>query len=197
DGRRPRHRPDTDRHCTLVRRARLRADPADRAPRSTAADRGGNAQQPLARRDHDGPLRVLLEHERRRLRPADLEEHVPARADVGRDRPDRPARLSGERALPARRAARARLAPRLARDGCVAMTELLEIKHAAKTFGVGEKATHALRDVTFSIATGEFVCVVGPSGCGKTTLLKCVAGLLRPSAGEILLRGRLVNGPPD
>jgi NitT/TauT family transport system ATP-binding protein len=77
------------------------------------------------------------------------------------------------------------------------MSELLEIKHVAKTFGVGEKATHALRDVTFAIETGEFVCVVGPSGCGKTTLLKCVAGLLRPSAGEILLRGRLVTGPPD
>jgi len=77
------------------------------------------------------------------------------------------------------------------------MSELLEIKHVAKTFGVGEKSTHALRDVTFAIATGEFVCVVGPSGCGKTTLLKCVAGLLRPSAGEILLRGRLVTGPPD
>jgi NitT/TauT family transport system ATP-binding protein len=77
------------------------------------------------------------------------------------------------------------------------MPELLEIKHVAKTFGTGEKATHAVRDVTFSIAEGEFVCVVGPSGCGKTTLLRCVAGLLRPSAGEILLRGRRVTEPPD
>jgi NitT/TauT family transport system ATP-binding protein len=77
------------------------------------------------------------------------------------------------------------------------MTELLEIRRVAKTFGTGEKATQALRDVTFSIEAGEFVCVVGPSGCGKTTLLRCVAGLLRPSAGEILLRGRLVTEPPD
>jgi NitT/TauT family transport system ATP-binding protein len=77
------------------------------------------------------------------------------------------------------------------------MTDLLEINHVAKTFGAGEKATHALRDVTFSIATGEFVCVVGPSGCGKTTLLRCVSGLLRPSAGEVLLRGKRVTEPPD
>src|SRR5437773_12255638 len=82
-------------------------------------------------------------------------------------------------------------------DGTTSMTELLEIRRVAKTFGTDEKATHALREVTFSIEEGEFVCVVGPSGCGKTTLLRCVAGLLRPSAGEVLLRGSRVAGPPE
>jgi NitT/TauT family transport system ATP-binding protein len=75
--------------------------------------------------------------------------------------------------------------------------ELLEIKHVGKTYGAAEKATVALQDVSFSITQGEFLCVVGPSGCGKTTLLKCVSGLLRPSAGEILLRGRRVIEPPE
>jgi NitT/TauT family transport system ATP-binding protein len=73
----------------------------------------------------------------------------------------------------------------------------LEIKRLGKTYGSGSTATHAVGDVTFSVDEGEFVCVVGPSGCGKTTLLKCIAGLLRPSSGEVLLRGARVTSPPD
>ena len=74
---------------------------------------------------------------------------------------------------------------------------MLEITHLAKTYGTDEKATEALRDVTFVVEDGEFVCVVGPSGCGKTTLLKCVAGLLRPTRGETILRGKRVTEPPE
>jgi NitT/TauT family transport system ATP-binding protein len=74
---------------------------------------------------------------------------------------------------------------------------MLEIKSLGKTYGSGEKATHAIGDVSFSVGEGEFVCVVGPSGCGKTTLLKCIAGLLQPSRGEVFLRGKQVVGPPD
>jgi NitT/TauT family transport system ATP-binding protein len=74
---------------------------------------------------------------------------------------------------------------------------MLEIKQLGKTYGTGPKATHAIGDVSFTVEDREFVCVVGPSGCGKTTLLKCVAGLLRPSAGEVLLRGKRVSGPPE
>ena len=75
--------------------------------------------------------------------------------------------------------------------------EMLEIRSVAKTYGSGAKATRAIADVSFSVAEREFVCVVGPSGCGKTTLLKCVGGLLRPSSGEVLLRGRRVTSPPE
>jgi NitT/TauT family transport system ATP-binding protein len=74
---------------------------------------------------------------------------------------------------------------------------IVEIRQLAKTYGAGEKATEALRDVSFGVDDGEFVCVVGPSGCGKTTLLKCIAGLMRPSDGEVLLRGRRVTAPPE
>ena len=63
-------------------------------------------------------------------------------------------------------------------------SSMLEISDVAQTYGTGEKAHEALRSVTFSVAAGEFVCVVGPSGCGKTTLLKCIAGLLRPTTGR-------------
>jgi len=74
---------------------------------------------------------------------------------------------------------------------------VLEIRNLAKTYGTRAKATRAIADVSFSVADREFVCVVGPSGCGKTTLLKCVGGLLRPSSGEVLLRGKRVTSPPE
>src|ERR1044072_1502033 len=74
---------------------------------------------------------------------------------------------------------------------------LLEATSLAKTYGTGAKATHALADVSFVVEDGEFVCVVGPSGCGKTTLLKGVSGLLRPTRGEIVLRGKRVVSPPE
>lgn len=56
----------------------------------------------------------------------------------------------------------------------------------------------AIENVNLSIAEGEFVCFVGPSGCGKSTLLNIIAGLDRPSKGEVMLNGRLVIEPgPD
>jgi NitT/TauT family transport system ATP-binding protein len=75
--------------------------------------------------------------------------------------------------------------------------QLLEIRNIAKTYGRGAKATPAIADVSFTVGDREFVCVVGPSGCGKTTLLKCVGGLLRPTSGQVLLRGRRVTSPPE
>jgi NitT/TauT family transport system ATP-binding protein len=74
---------------------------------------------------------------------------------------------------------------------------MLEIRNLAKTYGTDEKATHALHDVSFVVEDGEFVCVVGPSGCGKTTLLKCVSGLMHPTRGETVLRGKPVTEPPE
>jgi NitT/TauT family transport system ATP-binding protein len=74
---------------------------------------------------------------------------------------------------------------------------VLEIDHLGKTYGTGAKATHAVGDISFGVESGEFVCVVGPSGCGKTTLLKCIAGLLEPSSGRVMLHGSRVTGPPE
>jgi NitT/TauT family transport system ATP-binding protein len=50
--------------------------------------------------------------------------------------------------------------------------------------------------VSFTVSAGALVCIVGPSGAGKTTLLKCIAGLLPPSGGKVILEGQPVTGPP-
>jgi ABC-type nitrate/sulfonate/bicarbonate transport system ATPase subunit len=55
--------------------------------------------------------------------------------------------------------------------------------------------THALRGLNLRVAPKEFVCLIGPSGCGKTTVLKIVAGLLRPTAGKVEIGGVPVKGP--
>ena len=74
---------------------------------------------------------------------------------------------------------------------------MLEIDSLAKTYGTGDKATEAIRNISFTVSEKEFVCVVGPSGCGKTTLLKCVAGLLAPTSGGAILKGKAVTSPPE
>lgn len=53
----------------------------------------------------------------------------------------------------------------------------------------------ALKNINLDIKDGEFICIVGPSGCGKTTFLNTVAGLLKPSKGEILLDQKKIDGP--
>ena len=74
---------------------------------------------------------------------------------------------------------------------------LLEIHGLGSIYGDWPRTTEAIRDLTFEVEEGEFVCVIGPSGCGKTTLLRCVAGLLSPTSGTVLLRGARVVRPPD
>ena len=62
-------------------------------------------------------------------------------------------------------------------------------------YGDGPDALTALDGISLAIAEQEFITIVGPSGCGKSTLLYLVGGFLRPSAGEIRLRGRPIRGP--
>ncbi|MET3116863.1 NitT/TauT family transport system ATP-binding protein [Undibacterium sp. GrIS 1.8] len=52
-----------------------------------------------------------------------------------------------------------------------------------------------INELDFSMAKGEFVCVVGPSGCGKTTLLRLMTGLITPSSGQILRGDSVITGP--
>jgi NitT/TauT family transport system ATP-binding protein len=73
---------------------------------------------------------------------------------------------------------------------------MLDVRGLQKIYESKDRRVEALRDLTFSVEPGEFVCLVGPSGCGKTTLLKCLAGLLDPTAGTVSVEGKPVVGPP-
>lgn len=55
----------------------------------------------------------------------------------------------------------------------------------------------AVDSVTFSVAKGEFVCIVGQSGAGKTTLLRCISGLSAPSRGSVRFEGTVMTAVPD
>ncbi|MCR4267756.1 ABC transporter ATP-binding protein [Nitratireductor sp. ZSWI3] len=68
----------------------------------------------------------------------------------------------------------------------------IRLAGVGKTFGHGENAVRAIGDATLDMQRGDFISLLGPSGCGKTTLLRIIAGLERPSEGEILVRGRAV-----
>jgi NitT/TauT family transport system ATP-binding protein len=61
----------------------------------------------------------------------------------------------------------------------------------SKVYGRGGSAVRALDRVTLTTAPGEFTCLIGASGCGKSTLLSLVAGLDRPTSGEITVNGRV------
>nr|WP_092069647.1 ABC transporter ATP-binding protein [Dendrosporobacter quercicolus]NSL47542.1 ABC transporter ATP-binding protein [Dendrosporobacter quercicolus DSM 1736]SDL93687.1 putative ABC transport system ATP-binding protein [Dendrosporobacter quercicolus] len=64
---------------------------------------------------------------------------------------------------------------------------LLEVKSISKTYGSGEAAVHALKDISFSISQGEFVAIVGESGSGKSTLLNMIGALDTPTSGKIFI----------
>src|ERR1700690_149493 len=69
---------------------------------------------------------------------------------------------------------------------------LLDIRTLTRRFGTYE----AVRELSFSVAVGEFFTLLGPSGCGKTTLLRLIAGFDQPDSGQILLDGRDLAGMP-
>ena len=65
--------------------------------------------------------------------------------------------------------------------------DLLRVEHICKTYGSGETAVHALKDVSFSVPKGEFVAIVGESGSGKSTLLNMIGALDTPTSGMVYI----------
>ncbi len=71
----------------------------------------------------------------------------------------------------------------------------LELRNVSLAFGAAAGKRTILDNISFDVFDGEMLCLVGPSGCGKTTILRLLAGLLRPSSGEILFEGSPVAAP--
>ena len=74
---------------------------------------------------------------------------------------------------------------------------LLEVNKICKTYGSGEAAVQALKDVSFSGPKGEYVAIVGESGSGKSTLLNMIGALDVPTSGKVLIDGKDTFAMPE
>ena len=70
------------------------------------------------------------------------------------------------------------------------MSGKIEVKNLCKVFKQGDNEVHALNDVSFSIAAGEFAVITGYSGSGKSTLLNIMGALLTADSGSVVVDGR-------
>ncbi len=73
------------------------------------------------------------------------------------------------------------------------MNKILEIKNVSLIYHTKTCEILAVKDLSFNVLKGEFISIIGPSGCGKTTILSMIAGLIKPSSGEILINGNKAN----
>lgn len=69
----------------------------------------------------------------------------------------------------------------------------IQVEHIFMNYHSLKSETKAIKDIDFSINSGDFVSIVGPSGCGKSTILNIIAGLIKPSSGQIYLEGKKVK----
>lgn len=71
---------------------------------------------------------------------------------------------------------------------------MLDLIKVNKSFGEN-KGFDVLKDISFSVKSGEFVCILGPTGCGKTILLYLIASFLKSTSGQILIEGKPITKP--
>ena len=73
------------------------------------------------------------------------------------------------------------------------LTKLLEVQDLHKVYGKKDSQTKALGGVSFDAIPGEFLGIMGASGSGKTTLLNCIATIIKPTSGSVLLSGENIS----
>ena len=73
------------------------------------------------------------------------------------------------------------------------MEKVIEVKNLYKLYRVGDEVVRALDGVDFNIYKGEFCAIVGTSGSGKSTLLNMLAGLEKPTKGEVIISGEHIE----
>lgn len=71
--------------------------------------------------------------------------------------------------------------------------KILQVQQIHKIYGEGQSQTAALKGITFDVLDGEFLGIMGASGSGKTTLLNCIATMIKPTSGQILLEGENIS----
>lgn len=81
------------------------------------------------------------------------------------------------------------------RNGAAAAQTALQIRDVSLVFNTAAGKRPILDRISFDVFDGEILCLVGPSGCGKTTILRLLAGLLRPTSGEVLFEKTPVAAP--
>lgn len=77
------------------------------------------------------------------------------------------------------------------------MTSLVAVEGVGRTYGKGDRAVHALRDISFTVPAGELLAVRGRSGAGKTTLLNIIGGLDKPDVGRVVVNGHEVSAASE
>ncbi len=74
-------------------------------------------------------------------------------------------------------------------------SKVVEIKNVGMNYHTPDGETVAIKDISLDVYNGEIIGIVGPSGCGKSTLLSIVAGLIKPTRGNVYINNQEVNGP--
>ncbi len=73
------------------------------------------------------------------------------------------------------------------------LDRVLQVESVTKAYGKGANKTEALKGISFDVLEGEFLGIMGASGSGKTTLLNCIATIIKPSSGRVLLKNNDVS----